>query len=159
MLICFDVDLFALVLSSSYFLRCAVSKVKSRSVEKVTSLNPAELLQELETTAPRIILGFPVSQSTILSDPFHALLPEISSTVYSGCRFILEYEFEWVMRWGVFEVLNFIMHGFLMLQLSFIAPKGRANPTWVGFGIFLEIYFWLDMMVRIIGLGELRYLR
>lgn len=75
------------------------------------------------------------------------------------CLEIMQFELKLVCRWGVFECCNLVMHGILALQLAFVSSKADVSKSWINAGVFLQIYFWLDLFVRMVVLGELSFLR
>lgn len=58
---------------------------------------------------------------------------------------------------SILDVISFILHFFLLVQLIYFSSITMSNESWLIFGYFLEIGFWWEMFIRIIALGELRY--
>lgn len=64
-----------------------------------------------------------------------------------------------VLGWSFLGVFTVVMHLLLLLQLSFFTSMTLSSLPWLRFGYFLEVMFWIEMIVYLVGLGLRRYLR
>jgi hypothetical protein len=58
---------------------------------------------------------------------------------------------------GVFEAINVVMHLLLLIQLDFItlaSEHADVIASWTRFGWVLELYFWIEMLIRMASVGE-----
>ena len=57
------------------------------------------------------------------------------------------------------DLLSLSVHILLIPQVMYISSYSADDASWVKFGWFLEFLFWVDMVIRIVALGELTFLR
>lgn len=110
--------------------------------------------------AKRVQLLIPLTRASRLSRVITACFPTASDFIHRYCVHLMQWEVTvFGPRIGVYESLNVMMHILLLVQLSYISAPGGSVLTWIVVGRVLEAFFWLDMIIRMIVMGELRYLQ
>lgn len=97
-----------------------------------------------------------LSDATLTSGMFGKLRSVCQSLLFTDL-FVL-----FSTRVKILDAISFGVHILLIPQLMYIATARHGDRFvggWVAVGWLLELCFWADMIVRVVGLGELTFIR
>jgi hypothetical protein len=95
--------------------------------------------------------------SSFLNMAMFAHFSRLPKQLVVFCQSVISVELLHIIT--IFELCTVLFHVLLIAQLSFYTSARLTNESWSALGYILEAYFLLEMVVRLVALGEKKYFR